>query len=71
MSDSYAPVRGKCTFWREARSLDDQYDTRIKDDDKRVDCSCFIEGDGWTFRRADVPEDCPNSRRCRYYIKCY
>lgn len=71
MSNAYAPVRGKCTFWREAAHPDDEYDMRLKQPDKRVNCSCFVEGHVWTLKAADLPEDCPLYRSCRYYIRCY
>jgi len=48
---------------------DDVWDMRLREDQKRVYCSCFVEGTGWTYTRADVPSDCPENRRCRYYIK--
>jgi hypothetical protein len=67
--DAYMPIKGKCTWWREIPRADDQYDIRIKSPDKLVDCSCFVEGRLWEYRTADVPSDCPESRRCRYYIK--
>jgi len=69
MSDAYSPVKGKCTWWRERAVEDDIYDTRLKEHQKRVSCSCFVEGTAWTFARADVPSDCPDMRACRYYIK--
>lgn len=69
MSDGYTPVRGKCTWWREAPHPDDVYDVRLKEHEKRVVCSCHVEGKGWTFTRAELPSDCPESRHCRYYIK--
>lgn len=69
MSDGYTPVKGKCTWWREAAVDEDIYDVRLKEHEKRVYCSCFVEGRGWTFTRADVPADCPENRHCRYYIK--
>lgn len=69
MRDSYSPIKGKCTWWREAAVHEDVWDTRIREDEKRVQCSCFIEGTAWTTTRGEVPSDCPESRRCRYYIK--
>lgn len=69
MADAYMPIKGKCTWWREKSVEDDIYDSRVKDEHKRVACSCFVEGLGWIFERADVPSDCPQSRSCRYYIK--
>lgn len=65
----YAPIKGKCTWWRETVNIDDEYDTSVKRPDKRVVCTCSVEGEQWTFARAEVPADCPESRRCRYYIK--
>lgn len=69
MSDAYTPIRGKCTWWREQPSEDDRWDMRIKDDMKRVHCTCFVEGKGWTFVKCEVPSDCPDGRHCRYYIR--
>lgn len=69
MADAYSPIKGKCTWWREAAVDDDIWDSRIKEHQKRVQCSCFIEGKGWTFTRGDLPAECPDSRRCRYYIR--
>lgn len=69
MSDAYSPIKGKCTWWREMPLQDDIYDVRLKDDEKRVNCSCFTEGKGWVFTRAELPGDCPDNRSCRYYIK--
>lgn len=64
-----APTKGKCFFWRETANVDDEYDSRIKREQKRVDCACFVEGDVWRFKNLELPADCPDSRRCRYYIK--
>lgn len=69
MSDGYTPVKGKCTWWREAPMQDDIFDVRLKEHEKRVYCSCFVEGRGWTYARADIPENCPENLHCRYYIK--
>ncbi|MDH4139094.1 MAG: hypothetical protein OEV43_00815 [Coriobacteriia bacterium] len=69
--DIYSPIRGKCTWWREIPSEEDAHDLRVKAPDKRVNCSCFVEGEYWIHRSADVPSDCPNARSCRYYIKHY
>lgn len=69
MADGYTPIKTKCTWWRERMLDEDAYNTRVKDDEKRLACSCFVEGLGWTFARAQVPTDCPLSRQCRYWIK--
>jgi hypothetical protein len=69
MAGWYEPVKGKCTWWRESPHEDDVYDNRLRDRDKRIVCMCFVEGRGWTFTEENVPSDCPESRRCRYYIK--
>jgi hypothetical protein len=69
MSDGYAPIRKKCTYWRERRNEDDRWDPRTAKDDKRVECSCFVEGKLWLLTAATVPSDCPDRRHCRYYIK--
>ncbi len=67
--DPFAPVRGKCKWWREIPSEEDKYDVRLKEHEKSVYCSCFVEGKGWSFTRGDIPSDCPDARGCRYYIK--
>jgi len=67
--DPFAPVRGKCTWWREVPNETDAHDIMLKDPDKRVECTCFVEGTVWTFPTSDVPGECPNHRYCRYYIK--
>jgi hypothetical protein len=67
--DPYAPIKGKCVWWREFPNDEDRYDPHLKEDQKRVYCSCFVEGRGWTFPRVEVPRDCPDSRKCRYYIR--
>jgi hypothetical protein len=67
--DGFAPVKGKCNWWREKLDEEDRFDTRLKRERHRVHCSCFVEGRGWEYVVEDLPEDCPESRRCRYYIK--
>ena len=69
--DSFSPVRGKCVWWREIPNGEDLYDLGVKDADKRVECSCFIEGFQWTFTRLEVPIECPRNRSCRYFVKGY
>lgn len=69
MSDGYSPVKGKCNYWRERPVEDDRWDMSVKKADKRVDCSCFVEGKAWMHTVADVPSDCPDALHCRYYIK--
>ena len=69
MGDGYTPVKGKCTWWREMAVDDDVFDTRLKDGQRRIRCSCFVEGKGWTVTRDELPGDCPDFRHCRYYIK--
>ena len=64
----FAPIRGKCHYWREALDDDDRYDSRMKQPDWRVHCSCFVLGDRWTFTVETVPSDCPQRMHCRYYI---
>ncbi len=71
MGDAYTPLRGKCTWWREAVLGEDEWDVRLKPDEKRVVCSCFVEGKTWTFKQAEVPADCPENKHCRYYIRHY
>ena len=67
--DANTPVKNKCTWWREIRHDEDAFDVTIKNPDKRWNCTCFVEGDMWVFPKRDIPRDCPNSRKCRYYIK--
>ena len=68
-SGGFSPVKGKCTWWRETPHIDDAHDMSVKRPAKRVVCTCTVEGQMWTFVQAEVPADCPESRRCRYYIK--
>jgi hypothetical protein len=69
MSGWYSPIKGKCTWWREALHDDDAHDSRLKMADKRVVCMCTVEGRGWAYLHKEIPSDCPDARRCRYYIK--
>lgn len=69
MSDGYTPIRGKCTWWRESAMDDDKYATRIKEEDKRWVCSCFVEGMGWTYKKSEIPADCSLAKHCRYWIR--
>lgn len=71
MSDAYTPLRGKCTWWREKPVDEDLHDLRVPEHEKRVYCSCFIEGKGWSHTRGDVPSDCPEALHCRYYIRAW
>lgn len=64
----FAPIRGKCFYWRERAHDDDLYDTRVKKGQRRVNCSCFVEGHQWTYTEETVPSDCPDNRHCRYFI---
>jgi hypothetical protein len=65
----FASVRGKCAYWRETRSDEDRWDKRVKRADRRVDCTCFVEGHVWTVTFGTVPPDCPKRDHCRYYVK--
>ena len=67
--DEFAPIKGKCQFWREQMNLDDRYMTSIKKEEKRVTCTCFVEGDMWVMKAREVPGDCPKRYACRYYIR--
>jgi hypothetical protein len=69
--DSYSPIRGKCVWWREVEDVEDRFDINVKPADKRVDCSCFVEGYQWVFPTIEVPPECPRCRGCRYYVKGY
>ena len=68
MTDSYSQVKGKCIWWRETPNVEDAHDIDIKAPDKRIECSCFVEGYRWELPRAEVPKDCPNARKCRYFV---
>lgn len=65
----FAPVRGKCVYWREQIDDDELWDARIKLEDRSVRCSCFIEGYIWDATVASIELDCPRRDHCRYYIK--
>jgi hypothetical protein len=69
MRDGFAPIGHKCTYWRERSSEDDRFDFSVKKDDKRVECSCFLEGRAWPATESTVPRDCPERLHCRYYIR--
>jgi len=64
----YAPIKGKCSWWREFPNEEDRFNVAISVRDKRVQCVCFVEGDAWEYKLKDLPGDCPFSRRCRYHI---
>ncbi len=65
---SFAPIRGKCFYWREEIDDSQRFNTRVNEEDWEVRCRCFVEGTSWLHRVADVPSDCPERYRCRYYI---
>lgn len=67
--DAFAPIPNKCKWWREMANEEDRCDPRLKVGQRRVDCTCFVEGDYWVYTADEVPTDCPNARPCRYYIK--
>jgi hypothetical protein len=67
--DPYRPVKGKCKWWREQLHPEDEFDARLKSEQKRVVCTCFVEGHYWTVNVPELPSDCPDFRHCRYYIK--
>jgi len=69
--DAYSPVRGKCVWWREVPNNEDLWDSNVKPDNKRYDCSCFVEGYQWSFIFVELPSDCPKSNACRYFVKGY
>jgi len=56
-------------WWREVANESDLHDRMLKESDKRVDCTCFVEGAAWTFSECELPAECPRFRSCRYYIK--
>ena len=67
--DAFTPIKGKCTWWREVNSAEDEHNIMVKEADRRVTCTCFVEGYYWPHTRGDVPSDCPHARSCRYYIR--
>lgn len=67
--DPYSPIKGKCAFWREHPNDDDVWDTSIKKENRRIMCTCFIDGDMWTRTEGTLPADCPKRFKCRYYVK--
>jgi hypothetical protein len=67
--NGFAPIRGKCFYWREQLNEEDKYDGRINKSDWRVNCTCFVEGDLWAFTVTTVPADCPRRFHCRYYVR--
>ncbi|NTU70678.1 MAG: hypothetical protein HGB10_02490 [Coriobacteriia bacterium] len=69
MAGWYEPITGKCSWWRESVHEDDAHDITIKAAKKRVECMCSIEGHGWNYIQSELPSDCPEAIRCRYYIK--
>lgn len=69
VSDAFTPVKNKCTWWRESLVEEDKYDVRLKPGERRVHCTCFVEGKVWTHIADEVPAECPDARHCRYYIK--
>lgn len=68
MNDPYSRVPGKCVWWREMPNAEDWSNPNVKPAEKRVGCSCFIEGFQWTFVTAEIPAECPKSRSCRYFV---
>lgn len=67
--DGFSPIPGKCFYWRERLNQEDRFDTRLKKAQWRVECTCFVEGDLWTFTVDEVPSNCPQRYHCRYYIQ--
>jgi len=66
--DGFSPIRGKCLYWRETLDDEDRFDTRVKKEDWRVECTCFVEGNRWLVTASSIPGDCPEKLHCRYYI---
>ena len=67
--DGFSPIPGKCFYWREQLNGEDRFDTRLKKSQWRVECTCFVEGSLWVYTHDEVPADCPERYRCRYYVK--
>lgn len=66
--DGFSQVRGKCRFWRERLEEEDRFDSEVKPRDRRVHCSCFVEGIAWEVTVGTVPAECPLWYRCRYHM---
>jgi hypothetical protein len=66
--DGFTPIRGKCFYWREKLNEEDRFDRRLKSNEWRVDCTCFVEGTRWCYTVDTVPSNCPLYLHCRYYI---
>jgi hypothetical protein len=64
-------VGGKCAYWRERMHDDDRFDPDIKEQDKRVVCTCFIEGTSWQATAGTLMPDCPDRWHCRYYVPTF
>jgi hypothetical protein len=69
--DGQTSVRGKCQYWRECMNEDDRWENDVKPADKRVKCSCFIEGLQWDATVGDLPGECPEAVSCRYHVKTW
>jgi hypothetical protein len=69
--DPFRPIKGKCMYWRESENDEDRHDPSVKDDDKRLACTCFIEGYVWTCTKGAILPDCPHRRSCRYYVRVW
>jgi len=67
--DGMSVVHRKCRFWRELLDEEDRFDSEVKPRDRRVHCSCFVEGLSWEVTVGTVPADCPLRSRCRYYAE--
>jgi hypothetical protein len=69
--DGQSQVRGKCQYWRERMNDDDRWDIDLKPHERRVMCSCFVEGDQWDATVGTLPDDCPDRFRCRYHVRTW
>ena len=67
--DPYSALKGKCTWWREVPLDEDRYDVTLKPEQRRILCTCFVEGYRWEFASNEIPAECPRANNCRYYIK--
>ena len=67
--DGFAPIKGKCLYWRERLDEEDRYDSRLKKDEWRVHSTCFVDGDRWEYTVSTIPPDCPLHRKCRYHMR--
>lgn len=69
--DGLSSVNGKCVYWRERMLDEDRWDTSVPLNGKRLRLHCFMEGKGWLVTVGELPSECPDRWRCRYYVRTY